>query len=210
VTDLVLLRHGRTDWNAARRIQGQSDSQLDELGHAQAAAVAPVLAGLAPAVLWSSDSDRARDTAAYVASACGMTPTYDARLREYSFGQHEGLYHHELEAADPAAYRAFVSLDWDSVSGVEHHAAVAARMTEALTELAALVPEDGVGLAVSHGAAIRTAVGALLGWPRDQALTLRGMDNCGYAVLRRAGRSAPWRLHAYDRTVAVSTETPPA
>ena len=91
MADLVLLRHGRTDWNAARRIQGQADSQLDELGHAQAAAVAPVLAALSPSVLWSSDSDRARDTASYLAAACGLTPTYDARLREYSLGPREGL-----------------------------------------------------------------------------------------------------------------------
>jgi probable phosphoglycerate mutase len=210
VADLVLLRHGRTDWNASRRIQGQSDSQLDELGHAQAAAVAPVLAELGPGVLWSSDSDRTRDTAAYVASACGLTPTYDARLREYSFGAYEGLYHHEFQAADPAAYRAFTTLDWDAVSGAERHDDVAARMTEALTELAALVPSDGVALAVSHGAAIRTAIGALLGWDAEQALTLRGMDNCGYAVLRRSDADAPWRLHAYNRTVPVSTDTPAA
>jgi probable phosphoglycerate mutase len=210
VTDLVLLRHGRTDWNASRRIQGQSDSQLDELGHAQAAAVAPVLAGLRPTVLWASDSDRARDTAAYVASVCGLTPTYDARLREYAFGPHEGLHHRELATTDPAAYRAFVSLDWDAVPGAEHHADVAARMTEALAELGALVPADGVALAVSHGAAIRTAVGALLGWGPEQSLTLRGMDNCGYAVLRRADSGSPWRLQAYNRTVPVSTGTPPA
>jgi probable phosphoglycerate mutase len=210
VTDLVLLRHGRTDWNATHRIQGQSNSQLDELGRAQAAAVAPVIAALAPTVLWSSDSDRTRDTAAYVASACGLAPTYDARLREYSFGSYEGLLHHELEAADPAAYRAFVSMDWDAVPGAEHHAAVAARMTGALTELTALVPADGVALAVSHGAAIRTAIAALLGWDLDQALTLRGMDNCGFAVLRRADPAAPWRLQAYNRTVDASTEAPAA
>jgi broad specificity phosphatase PhoE len=210
VTDLVLLRHGRTDWNASHRIQGQSDSQLDELGHAQAAAVAPVLAALDPTVLWSSDSDRTRDTATYVASACGLTPTYDARLREYSFGPHEGLYRHELETADPAAYHAFVTLDWDSVPGAERRDDVAARMTDALTELAGLLPPDGIAVAVSHGAAIRTAIGALLGWEADQALTLRGMDNCGYAVLRRADPGAPWRLHAYNRTVPVSTDTPPA
>ena len=72
VTDLVLLRHGRTDWNRQRRIQGQSQSQLDDLGRSQAASVAPVMAALGPSALWVSDADRARETASYVSSAPGV------------------------------------------------------------------------------------------------------------------------------------------
>jgi probable phosphoglycerate mutase len=210
LTDLVLLRHGRTDWNAARRIQGQSDSQLDDLGRAQAAAVAPVLAGLAPAGLWSSDSDRARTTASYVAEACGLQPVYDARLREYFLGPREGLFHHEFEALAPEEYARFVRADWDAVSGAEKAAEVAARMTAALTEAAASVPADGVALVVSHGAAIRTAVAAMLGWSFEESLTLHSMDNCGWTVLRRRAPGERWRLHAYNRTVSLSTGTPPA
>jgi glucosyl-3-phosphoglycerate phosphatase len=210
VVELVLLRHGRTDWNAARRIQGQADSQLDELGHAQAEAVAPVLASLGPSVLWSSDSDRARSTASYVATECGLAPVFDARLREYSLGHREGLFHHEFEAEAPAEYAEFVRANWDAVPGAEKHGEVASRMTAALTEVAAAVPEDGVALVVSHGAAIRTAVASLLGWSSEEALTLHGMDNCGWAALRRPTSDARWRLHAYNRTVPVSTATPPA
>jgi len=210
LADLVLLRHGRTDWNAEHRIQGQSDSQLDELGHAQARAAAPVLAKLAPAVLWSSDSDRARDTAAYVGAACGLDATYDARLREYSLGPREGLLHHEFEAADPAEYAEFARANWDAVAGAEKDVAVIARMTEALTEVAELLPADGVAVVVSHGASIRTGLAAMLGWPAGQALTLRGMDNCGWAVLRRGSASEPWRLRAYNRTVPPDFSPPPA
>jgi broad specificity phosphatase PhoE len=201
VTDLVLLRHGRTDWNAERRIQGQSDSQLDDLGHAQARAVAPVLAALAPSALWSSDSDRTRATAAYVAEACGLDPTYDARLREYSLGPREGLLHEEFAAQAPDDFAAFARGDWDAVPGGEKRTAVATRMTAALTEATSGLPPDGVVLVVSHGAAIRTAVAALVGWTAEEALTLRGMDNCGWAVLRRPGPDERWRLHAYNRTV---------
>jgi broad specificity phosphatase PhoE len=210
VVDLILLRHGRTDWNAARRIQGQSDSQLDELGHAQAEAVAPVLAALSPSILWSSDSDRTRDTASYVAAACGLEPNFDKRLREYFFGPWEGRLHHEFEAEDPEAYRAFATLDWDAVPGAEKHDDVAERMTGALGEIAAGLPPDGIAVVVSHGAAIRTAIAALLGWTPAEALTLRGMDNCGYAILRRPAPDALWRLHAYNRTVPLSTDTPPS
>jgi probable phosphoglycerate mutase len=208
VADLVLLRHGRTDWNAARRIQGHADSQLDELGRAQAATVAPVLAALSPSVLWSSDSDRARSTAAYVASASGLTPVFDARLREYSLGPREGLFHHEFEADAPEEYAEFTRANWDAVTGAEKRAEVAARMTSALTEVAAALSDDGAAVVVSHGAAIRTAVAALLGWPSVEALTLHGMDNCGWAVLRRRTPDAPWRLHAYNRTVPVPSDVP--
>ena len=185
MVDLVLLRHGRTEWNAARRIQGHADSQLDSLGHAQAEAVAPVLAALTPSVMWSSDSDRARSTAAYVASALGVTPTFDARLREYSLGHREGLYHHEFEADAPAEYAEFVRANWDAVPGAEKHAEVAGRMTAALTEVAAAVPEDGVALVVSHGAAIRTAV-------RGPArLALRGGADAARHGQLRLGRAPP-------------------
>jgi glucosyl-3-phosphoglycerate phosphatase len=209
MAELVLLRHGRTDWNAARRIQGQADSQLDPLGHAQAAAVAPVLAALEPAVLWASDADRARTTASYVAEACGLTPTLDARLREYSLGPREGLLHDEFAAAAPEEYADFVRGRWDAVPGAEKRADVAARMTAALAEVAGSLAEDGLAVVVSHGAAIRTAVAALLGWTPEDEQALRGMDNCGWAVLRRRGSGESWRLHAYNRTVPISTDTPP-
>ena len=83
-------------------------------------------------------------------------------------------------------------------------------MTAALDEIAAAVPEDGVALVVSHGAAIRTAVASLLGWPSEEALTLHGMDNCGWAVLRRRTPGSPWRLHAYNRTVPLDFRVRPA
>jgi broad specificity phosphatase PhoE len=201
LTDIVLLRHGRTYWNAARRIQGHSESELDHLGHAQAEAVAPVLAALQPVALWSSDSTRAVSTAEYVAKACGLIPTYDARLREYSLGPREGLHHHEYEAEAPEEYAEFVRSNWDAVPDAEKHSAVAARMNSVLSEIAADLAPDDTAVVVSHGAAIRTACAAMLGWPPEQALSLRGMDNCGWAVLRRSMTTDPWRLVAYNRTV---------
>jgi glucosyl-3-phosphoglycerate phosphatase len=202
LTELVLLRHGRTDWNAERRIQGQSQSQLDELGRAQAAATAPVLGALSPTVLWASDADRTRATAAYVASATGLPVTHDARLREYSFGALEGLLATEFEAADPAGFAAYRVGEWERVPEVERYADVARRTSEALTELAALLGPADTGVAVSHGAALRTATATLLGWGRAQAETMTGLDNCGWVVLRRRAPDAPWRLAAYNRTVA--------
>ena len=96
---LVLLRHGQTAWNKAGRVQGQLDAELDDTGRRQAAETAPVIAAMGPVALWSSDSLRARDTAAYVAKESGLDPTYDARLREYYLAERQGLTHTEYAEA---------------------------------------------------------------------------------------------------------------
>ena len=107
----------------------------------------------------------------------------------------------EFEADDPAEFAEFRRSNWDAVSGAEKQVDVAARMSAALTELAALVEPDGLAVAVSHGAAIRTAAAALLGWSPAQALTLRGLDNCGWVVLQRLSPDLAWRMSAYNRVV---------
>ncbi|MDZ5623194.1 histidine phosphatase family protein [Nocardioides sp. HM23] len=198
---LVLLRHGRTGWNASRRIQGQLDPALDETGHAQAAAVAPEIAALAPVALISSDLQRARQTTDYVAQATGLTPSYDERLREYSLGERQGLTHEEYAALDPAEYARFRAGDWDDVPGAETQAEVAARFTAVLKETAAALDVGETGLIVAHGAAIRTATVAWLGWPVEWATDFRGLANCGWVELveRPTGR---WVLAAYNRTGA--------
>ncbi|MGH8862947.1 MAG: histidine phosphatase family protein, partial [Jatrophihabitantaceae bacterium] len=83
---LVLLRHGRTAWNAERRFQGQADPPLDEVGRVQAYEVSAVIAALRPQLLVSSDATRAMQTAEPVAVATGLTLQCEGRLRERSLG----------------------------------------------------------------------------------------------------------------------------
>ena len=197
---LVVLRHGRTEWNASQRIQGQLDPALDELGHEQAAAVAPAVARLAPAVLLSSDLRRARQTTEYVAQATGLMASYDERLREYTLGEREGLTHDEYAALDPVEYASFRAGDWDDIPGAETRAEVAERFTAVLKEVAALLEAGETALLIAHGAAIRTAIVHWLGWPVDRATDFRALANCGWVELveRPSGR---WALAAYNRTV---------
>ncbi len=198
---LVLLRHGRTAWNHARRVQGQQDAELDETGHAQALAVAPVMAALQPTLLWASDLSRARDTALAVAAATGLEPTYDARLREFALGEREGLTHDEYAAADAEEYAAFRRGHLDSARGSEPTPAVRERMRAVLGDLLAALGPEETGVAVSHGAAVRVATGAMLGWPDDQFHSLRGLDNCGWVVLEDHPEVDGLHLAAYNRTV---------
>lgn len=197
---LVLLRHGRTAFNHALRVQGQLDVELDDVGREQAGVAAQVLAKLGPTLLWSSDLLRARATAAALAEATGLAPTYDARLREFHLGARQGLTHDEYAAADPVEFEQFRRGHYDSAPGAEPVADVRRRMTAALGELLAALAPGETAVAVSHGAAIRVATGALLGWPDDQFHTLRGLSNCGWVVLEEHPEVGGLRLGAYNRT----------
>lgn len=197
---LVLLRHGRTAWNHARRVQGHRDISLDDEGRAQAERAAKAVADLAPALLWCSDLARARETCAYVATATGLTPSYDARLREFGLGEREGLTHDEYEALAPGEYAQFRQGHLDAALGGERTVDVRHRMTEALGDLLAALAPGQTGVAVSHGASTRVATAALLGWPDEAFHTLRGLDNCGWVVLQEHGDGGPVRLVAYNRT----------
>ena len=106
---LILLRHGRTAWNAERRFQGQLDPPLDEVGRMQAYEVAGLVAALRPDVLVSSDAARARQTAELVSAAIGLPVQADARLRERSLGHWEGLTRDEVAEKYPDEFADWIA-----------------------------------------------------------------------------------------------------
>ena len=197
---LVLLRHGQTAWNLERRAQGHSDVELDNTGHAQAAAVAPYLAGLAPALLWSSDLARARQTAEYVAKEAPVELRLDPRLREFDLGDRTGLTRTEFAAAYPEEYREFRAGHYDIGPGGETRADVVARVTVCVEEaLATLLPGE-CGVLVGHGGALKVSVLELLGWSEGAVAGLHALDNCGWAVIQDSGVDGRLRLAAWNRT----------
>lgn len=198
VRRLLLVRHGQTAWNAEGRAQGQSDVDLDATGEAQAARVARGLRPAEPTALWSSDLRRARRTAEAVGSAAGVSVGSDVRLREYDLGARSGMTPQEFAATYPEEYASWRRGDQDHlVPGEETHAAVAERMGAALTEIRdALAPGDSA-VVVAHGACLRTAVVALLGFAPAERRIIRGMDNCRWAELRYDERGV--RLAGYNQ-----------
>ena len=83
---VYLVRHGETQWNAERRIQGQSDSPLTAKGEQQAMQVATRAKELGITHIISSDLGRTRRTAEIIAQACGCDIIFDSRLRELNMG----------------------------------------------------------------------------------------------------------------------------
>ncbi len=94
ITDIWFIRHGETDWNAAHRMQGSIDIPLNAVGHAQAAALVPLLVQShreAPfAALYATPLTRSRQTAAPVATALGLSVGINSDLQERAFGIIEG------------------------------------------------------------------------------------------------------------------------
>jgi 2,3-bisphosphoglycerate-dependent phosphoglycerate mutase len=105
---ILLARHGETNDNVPPiRVQGFTDTPLNETGRRQAAALAERLADEPIASLWSSDLSRARDTAEAVGRRIGLQVRLDPRLREANRGRWEGSLFIDIERDEPALYAAW-------------------------------------------------------------------------------------------------------
>ena len=111
MTRLCLVRHGETDWNAGKRIQGQIDIPLSTLGHAQARATGNALQNEGFAAIYTSDLTRARQTAEATAHLAKIPLQLDQGFRERHYGVFQGLTYTECEARYPAAYACHKSRD---------------------------------------------------------------------------------------------------
>jgi len=155
-TRLLVIRHGRTEWNATRRWQGRADVPLDEEGMQQAADAALAL-GTFDAI-WSSPLQRAALTAQIIGEILGIGPvSTDDRLIETDVGPWEGLNREEVEAGWPGFLEAQRRPD-----GFESYDIAAERVLAALCDIAAAHP-GGEVLIVSHGGvmrAVRRTLGA--------------------------------------------------
>jgi probable phosphoglycerate mutase len=175
MTEIFLIRHGETAWNAERRLQGHLDIPLNEEGERQAAALARALAGETVDMIISSDLSRAASTARAVAELQGLPLQTDAALRERCFGAFEGLLYDELEAHFPEAYAQWRTRDPharypDGERRAETFAEFAQRAVAAVTRIAEMHRGKRI-IIVSHGgvldAVYRAAHGMDITAPRD-------------------------------------------
>ncbi len=206
---LVVLRHGRTAWNAAGRAQGHADVELDELGHEQAAAAAPYLASLGPAALWTSDLARARQTCAYVEKAAGLVAAEDPRLREFDVGARQGLTIPEFAERYPEEHANWLTGDGTlRLPEAENHADVEGRMLPVLRSCLDELMAGQTGIVVTHGACLKVGVVALLDWPRELAMSLRGIDNCAWVTVEELSLGSGLRLVGYNESVRPGHDAP--
>jgi probable phosphoglycerate mutase len=150
-TRIIAIRHGQTAWNASGRIQGQLDIALDDTGLWQARRLALALADSGIAALYSSDLQRALQTAQAVAASTGLAITAERGLRERGFGVFEGETYAAVEQRWPDEALRWRHRDPDfGAPGGETLAAFYARSVACATRLAARHPGEAIAL-VAHG-----------------------------------------------------------
>jgi broad specificity phosphatase PhoE len=151
-TELYLVRHGETDWNRQRRIQGLTDIALNDTGREQARETARRLGSRPWDGVYTSPLGRARETAEIIASELGLPePTALGALVERNYGEAEGLDFAEVDRRWP---------ERGSVPGQETREEVMERVLPALRELADAHPGESL-VVVSHGGAIRAVLMAV-------------------------------------------------
>lgn len=188
---LLLVRHGETEWNALRRLQGQTDIALSDHGRAQARALAPLVAAQAPDHARSSDLKRAAETAGLLGYGASQL---DAGLREQSLGDWSGVEIADLLAATPELYKGWRAGSYTPPGG-EEWPEFRARITT--VAMAAVQACDSVALITCHGGVIRAALDGLLGLEPARVIPV------GPASLTILALDGPlWRLEAFNVTGA--------
>lgn len=180
----LVIRHGETEWNRARRVMGNADVPLSERGRAQCELAATVLPRFDVQRIVSSPLLRAAQTAEIFAAALGLAVTYDPDLEEVHFGRWQGLTYDEIRH-DPD-YHAFMADPLTrQTPGGETILDVQRRGVAGLGRL-------GAGervLFVSHGDIIRSSLCHFLAIPLSEFRRLR-VDNCGMSAVTLRGDRA--------------------
>ncbi len=183
--NLHLFRHGQTNWNAERRVQGQSESQLDALGIEQAQQLGQRLQGQRFAAIYCSSSVRTRETAAHVFAGHDLPITYLDALREIQMGPWEGQLYADIEAREPDSFRHF----WHephmfNVSGAETFSELQARALAVLDDIARQHDNGEIAI-VSHGALIKSVLCHAAGQEIKDLWAPPKMHNCAHSIVRR-------------------------
>jgi probable phosphoglycerate mutase len=190
-TQLLLIRHGETAWNAEHRVQGQLDIPLSPLGVLQSARLAECLANEPIDAVYSSGQSRAWLTAAPLAARLGLELIAEPRLRERSFGIFEGLTLDEIAARYPLEFKKWRERDptwWPE--GGESGQQLINRVLSAVSDIGIKHPSQTVVL-VSHGGVLDVLYRAarLLEWhaPREHQML-------NAAINRLTTSASPLRL----------------
>lgn len=194
-TNLIVVRHGETEWNLGRRWQGHDDSPLTENGHEQAKAAAKAVQNLKADFIYSSDLGRAMQTAQYLSESTQLPIKSDSRLRERKLGVFEGLTTAQIEENYPGEYQHFKNLNPKYVvPGGESIQEKIDRSLDCFNEIATNHASQTI-LVVTHGGILdglfRSVVGIPIHAPRRFKIW-----NCSLSFFTH--NSEGWRLDSFS------------
>jgi alpha-ribazole phosphatase/probable phosphoglycerate mutase len=194
---LLLARHGQTEWNAIRRFQGSSDLGLSDLGRRQAEALGRAVLGRRLASVYTSPLRRAVETAEIALRGRRVPLTVVPELVEFGLGEWEGRSVEEIKNREGDPYQRWVEAPLDHPPpGSETLPRVAARVRHAIDRIArahGMSTADGEVLVVAHGGVISVYACHLLGLSLNAIWRLR-FDNASITVV------APPRLLSTNDT----------
>lgn len=192
---LYVVRHGMTDWNQSGRIQGYLDPPLNATGRAQARLVALRLAKVGAQALFSSDLQRASETAEHIARATGLRLIQKLSLREINFGSWQGLSSQEIRTRDPEVYAARKANPYDvAPHGAETWRQFFARTIRAVDQILVSSPAERIIL-VSHSGVCTVLGLRALGLDCTGKRTFDS-HNCGIHVIAIEGDK--WRAVRFN------------
>jgi broad specificity phosphatase PhoE len=201
--ELVVVRHGRTEWNAGGRFQGHTDVPLDATGRAQARALGALLAGDRFEAAYASDLARARETAELVLDGRTVGLELDPRWREMRFGVWEGLTWTEIVARDPAlAERCAAAPKFYTPQGGESFEECCARVAAALADIRARASDGARVLVATHAGPLHALLRVALGESEAAALGVRFSPA---SITRLAFDGASARIVELNATVPDAT-----
>ncbi|MEM6731534.1 MAG: histidine phosphatase family protein [Myxococcota bacterium] len=157
---IYLARHGQTDWNKARRLQGWTDIPLNRTGEAQAAQLAERLASARLDAIYTSPLTRAKTTAAALTGRASITEV--AGLRERCMGAFEGVFLDGRDLEREGVFKARKHAPGDDLDGGEAVEAFQRRVNETISEIVS-AHTNGAILVVGHGATNSMVLGRFMG-----------------------------------------------
>lgn len=191
--EIVLVRHGATDWNVQGRCQGATDRELSEIGIRQAEGIAAELAQESVHVVYSSDLKRARRTAELISEPHRLPVLVEQDIRELDHGDLEGLTFHEIKANYPEFLERWRSEPAEiRVPGGERLADVAERAWNGLTRIVERHAAAAKIVVVSHNFPILGIVCRITGTPLNNYRSFH-LDPCGVTRLSR-DRGGNWSI----------------
>lgn len=190
---LWLIRHGESQGNLERRIQGWADYPLTDLGRWQAGRLAERMAQLVESrwgegpihELVASPLQRAAETAQIIGDALALPLRFDARLKEYNFGPLTDLTAGEIRARFPSVRAAWdANRPWQPLPGEEGEPAFAARVRAAMDEIVAGMAEDSTLAVVAHGGSLDACLRSWLGVNQHGERRAFAFDNTSLSLVR--------------------------
>ncbi len=196
-TEVLLIRHGETDWNASGRWQGQTDVPLNGAGLRQAALLARKLLreGPRPSALWASDLSRALRTSEILGEALGLPTQLEPGLREIDVGRWSGRTSREAALLDPELHARIHAGEDLPRGGGESFGDLCKRAGAAFDRLVARHPGQRIAL-VSHGGVVRATLQHAVPQRTDLGIPKLLIGNTSVTILIK--RAGAWHLHTLD------------